>query len=364
MYKLLVSEPSMTNFESFSRLAEEVWKSKYLTNNGPKVQELERRLKEKWSIPHLSLVLNGTIALELSIRALNLPEGSKIITTPFTWISTVSSIHWNKYTPVFVDIDPMTLNIDVDKIEEAITDDVSAILAVHVFSNPCDVERIEEISKKHNLRVIYDGAHSVNVNYKGRDLSAWGDITIHSYHATKIYNCGEAGSIITQDDEIAERIERLRVFGMNSAKDVVHEGTNAKIHEITACIGLANLEMMDRSIEYRRLIAIFYKDRLKGLPIKYQAIDKYSYNFSYFPMIFETEEQCLKVYYELERNGILTRRYFYPSINQIEFYQGESCPVSEDISRRILCLPCHDRVTQHDVDDITKIIKSTFRKKR
>jgi len=358
MQKLLVSEPSLSNFEEFSSLAKEVWESGILTHNGSKVQELERRLKEKFEIPHLSLVTNGTIALELAFRALDLPKRSKIITTPFTWIATASAIMWQDYEPIFVDIDPKSLNIDPSKIEQALdlNSNVSAILAVHVFSNPCDVEKIEEISKKYHVRVIYDGAHSVGVKYKGRDLSQWGDITTHSYHATKIYNCGEGGAIIANDSDIAKRVERLRFFGHDERKDIVHDGTNAKMHEISACIGLANLDMLDKTIMHRKLLTIMYKHRLENAPVHFQLIDQSANNFSYCSIIFDSEETCLRVLGELQKIDVIARRYFYPSLNEMSIFVEQSCPISEDISHRILCVPCHDRVTIFDVDRISHTI--------
>jgi dTDP-4-amino-4,6-dideoxygalactose transaminase len=364
MQKLLVSEPSLTNFEEFTQLAKEVWESGILTHNGPKVQQLENELKEKWSIPHLSLVTNGTIALEIAIRALNLPKGSRIITTPFTWIATASSIVWQQHTPIFIDIDPNTLNIDPIKVDEFLKNrftmypsgyqqyDVSAILAVHVFSNPCDVKALDIIAEKYKLKIIYDGAHAVNVHYEGKDLSQWGHITTHSYHATKLYNSGEGGSIITTDPELAKRIERLRFFGHDENKDIVHEGTNGKMHEISACIGLANLKMMDKSQEHRKDLQTQYKKLLDGLSVRYQRHSEYSYNYSYFPVIFESEEIVLGVMKALEEIDVIARRYFYPSVNEFKIFNPQECPISEDISRRVICLPCHDRVKETDVNRI------------
>ena len=367
MQNLLVSEPSLTDFEEFTALAKEVWESGILTHNGPKVQELERRLKEKWDIPHISLVTNGTVALEIAIRALELPKGSRIITTPFTWIATASSILWQQYEPIFADIDPETLNIDPKKIEELLkkerispqflpygSDVISAILAVHVFSNPCDVQAIEKIAKSNGLKVIYDGAHSVNVKIDGKDLSQWGDVSTHSYHATKLYNCGEGGAIITSNPDLAKRIERLRFFGHDEKKDILHEGTNGKMHEISACIGLANLKMMDKTQFHRFYLQSNYKNLLNGLPISYQKIIPDSYNYSYFPIILPTEEKVIRIMEELETINVIARRYFYPSVNEFKIYSKHyDCPISEDISRRIICLPCHDGVIINDVNRIS-----------
>ena len=222
------------------------------------------------------------------------------------------------------------------------------------------MDSIQEIADRRGLKVIYDGAHAVGVKYKGIDLSQFGDITTHSYHATKIYNSGEGGSIITRNPELSKRIERLRFFGHNETKDIVHEGTNAKMHEMSAAMGLANLKMLPKTIQHRKLLTLMYKHRMEDLPVKYQAISNDSYNFSYFPIIFETEEQCLKVYAALDAIKIMPRRYFYPSVNEFKIFDPQSCPISEDISRRVLCLPCHDGVKLMDIDEIAYTISKTF----
>jgi dTDP-4-amino-4,6-dideoxygalactose transaminase len=353
-YRLLVSEPSMNDETSkFIENVSEVWNSRWLTNGGPKILELEDRIKEKYNIPNISIVVNGTVALQMAIRALNLPKGGNIITTPFTWISSTSSILWEGYKPRFVDIDPNTLTIDPKKIEEAIDEDTVAILAVHVFSNPCAVEEIRAIANKHDLKVIYDAAHAFGVSYKGKDVSTYGDVSIHSYHATKVFNTGEGGSIISTDKKLMERIEHIRTCGLNSKKEIVTVGTNAKVHEITACIGLTNLEIVDKSISYRKELYSKYIENLKTLvdlgKIKLQKFKEDSYNYSYFPVIFESEETVLKVNELLKDELIMARRYFYPSLNKLKWGHGQSCPISEDISKRILCLPSHDRVTDEDV---------------
>jgi len=353
-YRLLVSEPSMNDETTkFIENISEVWNSRWLTNGGPKILELEDRIKEKYNIPNISIVVNGTVALQMAIRALNLPKGGNIITTPFTWISSTSSILWEGYKPRFVDIDPNTLNIDPKKIEEAIDEDTVAILAVHVFSNPCAVEEIKAIANKHDLKVIYDAAHAFGVSYKGKDVSTYGDVSIHSYHATKVFNTGEGGSIISTDKRLMERIEHIRTCGLNDKKEIVRIGTNAKVHEVTACIGLTNLEIVDKSIAYRKELYAKYVENLKTLidsgKIRLQKFKEDAYNYSYFPVIFESEETVLKVNELLKDELIMARRYFYPSLNKLKWGHGQSCPISEDISKRILCLPSHDRVTDEDV---------------
>jgi dTDP-4-amino-4,6-dideoxygalactose transaminase len=360
-YRLLVSEPSMNdNREQFIQDINEVWNSRYLTNGGPKVVQFQERLKEKYGFPNISVVVNGTVALQSAIRALNLPKGGNIITTPFTWISTTSSIIWEGYKPRFVDIDPITFNIDPSKIEEAIDEDTVAILAVHVFSNPCAIEKIQSIANKHDLKVIYDSAHAFGVQYKGKDVSLYGDVSIHSYHATKVFNTGEGGSVITTDKKLWERVEQIKVCGLNEKKEIVRIGTNAKIHEITACIGLTNLEIVDKSIEYRKNLYEIYRKNLKDVEnkIQFQSIDKNSYNFSYLPIVFKSESEVLKIEKLLKEESIMVRRYFFPSLNTLKWGRGQSCPISEDLSKRILCFPSHDRVEEFDVELICSKIKS------
>jgi dTDP-4-amino-4,6-dideoxygalactose transaminase len=362
-YRLLVSEPSMNDETSkFLENVSDVWNSRWLSNGGPKILELEEKIRQKYNIPHISIVVNGTVALQMAIRALNLPKGGNIITTPFTWISSTSSILWEGYKPRFVDIDPKTLNIDPKKIEEAIDEDTVAILAVHVFSNPCAIEEIKTIANKHDLKVIYDAAHAFGVSYKGKDVSTYGDVSIHSYHATKVFNTGEGGSIISTDKRLMERIEHIRTCGLNEKKEIVRIGTNAKVHEITACIGLTNLEIVDKSIAYRKDLYSKYTESLKDLiyedRIKLQKFKEESYNYSYFPVIFESEEKVLKVNDLLKDELIMARRYFYPSLNKLKWGYGQSCPISEDISKRILCLPSHDRVTDEDIKIICSIIRN------
>jgi dTDP-4-amino-4,6-dideoxygalactose transaminase len=362
-YRLLVSEPSMNDDTSgFLKNISDVWDSRWMSNGGPKVLELEDKFRTKYNIPNIAIVVNGTVALQSAIRALNLPKGGNIITTPFTWMASTSSILWEGFKPRFVDINPYTLNIDASKIEEAIDEDTVAILAVHVFSNPCEIEKIQKIANRNDLKIIYDAAHAVGVNYKGKDVSLYGDVSIHSYHATKVYNMGEGGSVISTNKKLMERVYNIRNCGLNSNKEIVRIGTNAKIHEVTACIGLTNLEIVDDSIKHRRLLYKLYFDSLSHLikdgRIRLQKFKPDSYNYSYFPVILESEKILLEVNELLKENLIMARRYFYPSLNELKWGHKQSCPISEDISKRILCLPSHDRVTDEDIKIISDIISS------
>lgn len=362
MNKLYVSSPVLGDFAEFTKLAAEVYDSKFLTNNGVKVRKLESELKHEFDIPYLSLVTNGTVALEIAIKSLDLEKGGEIITTPFSWIATSSSIIWSNYKPVFVDIDPDTFNIDPSLIEDKITAYTVAILGVHTFSNPCDVEEIKNISQKYNLNVIYDGAHSVGVNYKGKDLSQYGDVSTHSYHATKIFNTAEGGAVITTNKLHSDYINELRSFGLSKDQYIVSNGTNAKMHELTACVGLCNLPILRKSISYRKILTDTYMNELSNV-VKFQQFNRDSYNYSYMPVIFETKEQLSVVLHKLNSLGIMARKYFYPSLDTLEIYDDivtEICPNSLDISKRVMCLPCHDDITLDDVVDICNTIKNTL----
>lgn len=332
-----------------------IWSSGVMTHNGPLVQQFERdfsawaglgksngRTDEQMN-NNIVAVCNGTFAIQLAIRALDLPKGGEIIVTPFTFIATVSSILYEGYKPVFVDIDPETLNIDPAKIEAAITPNTVAIIPVHVFGNPCDVVAIDAVAKKHGLRVIYDAAHAVGVSVGDRCVFEYGDVSATSFHATKLLNTSEGGGIFTSDPAIDERLRELRFFGYDKTKDVARIGTNAKMTEVNAAIGLANLKYMDAILADRRKKYGLYKAMLSVSPrLSFQKIDS-SCNCSYFPLILESEELLLKVDSALKEINVFARRYFYPSVNTYRTIcpTAADCPHSEDISRRVFCLPLY-----------------------
>jgi dTDP-4-amino-4,6-dideoxygalactose transaminase len=351
---IFVTQPSLAPFNEFTEILKGVWDRKILTHNGPLVQQLESELEQKLEVPHFTVVNNGTIALQIAIKALELQ--GEIITTPFTWIATVSAIKWEGCTPIFCDIDPKTLNIDPAKIEALITEKTVAIMPVHVFGTPCDVDEIEKIAKKHNLKVIYDGAHAIGSTYNGKSLLAYGDITATSLHATKLLNTGEGGGCITTNTELDKKIKRIRFFGHSDDKtDIVEDGFNGKLTEIHAALGLANLKYYDAVLNDRKAKYLLYKEKLQQVPtITFQDIATGETNYSYFPIIFETEAQLLDIESVLKVNAIVPRRYFYPSVNtytKVVSYQP--CPISEDISKRILCLPLYFDLSE---DEILKII--------
>ena len=356
---IFVTQPSLAPFNEFTEILKGVWDRKILTHNGPLVQQLESELEQKLEVPHFTVVNNGTIALQIAIKALELQ--GEIITTPFTWIATVSAIKWEGCTPIFCDIDPKTLNIDPAKIEALITEKTVAIMPVHVFGTPCDVVEIEKIAKKHNLKVIYDGAHAIGSRFEDKSVLTFGDVTATSLHATKLLNTGEGGGCITTDSELDKKIKRIRFFGHSDDKtDIVEDGFNGKLTEIHAALGLANLKYYDTVLNDRRVKYLLYKEKLQKVPtITFQDIAAGETNYSYFPIIFETEAQLLKVELELKENNVFPRRYFYPSVNtytKVVSYQ--SCPISEDISKRILCLPLYLDLTIGEINEICAIINN------
>ena len=356
---IFVTQPSLAPFNEFTEILKGVWDRKILTHNGPLVQQLESELEQKLEVPHFTVVNNGTIALQIAIKALELQ--GEIITTPFTWIATVSAIKWEGCTPVFCDIDPKTLNIDPAKIEALITKKTVAIMPVHVFGTPCDVVEIEKIAKKHNLKVIYDGAHAIGSRFEDKSVLTFGDVTATSLHATKLLNTGEGGGCITTDSELDKKIKRIRFFGHSDDKtDIVEDGFNGKLTEIHAALGLANLKYYDTVLNDRRVKYLLYKEKLQKVPtITFQDIAAGETNYSYFPIIFETEAQLLKIELKLKENNVFPRRYFYPSVNtytKVVSYQ--SCPISEDISKRILCLPLYLDLTIGEIIEICAIINN------
>lgn len=355
---IYVTQPSLAPIAEYTAYVSKAWESGVLTHNGPLVRQLETDLRAKLNLDYLSIVLNGTIALQMAIKALELK--GEIITTPFTWIATVSAIKWEGCQPVFCDISPDTLNIDEEKIEALITEKTVAIMPVHVFGTACNIERIEQIAKKHNLKVIYDAAHAVGTNYKGKSILSYGDISATSLHATKLFNTGEGGACITESKELDEKLRRIRFFGHNEEKDVVEDGFNGKMTEIHAAMGLANLKYFDEVLADRKVKYALYKDLLKEISgIRFQKIEDDESNYSYFPVIFDSEETLLCVESALNKSNIFPRRYFYPSVNTYtKIVNYQPTPVSEDISKRILCLPLYWSLEEAQLKEVVSIIKN------
>ena len=352
---IYVTMPTLAPLEEVNELMKGIWTSGIMTHNGPLVQRFEKECAEYLGVQQMVSCTNGTIGLQMAIRALQLK--GEIITTPFTFIATISSIIWEGCTPVFVDIDPETLCIDPEKIEEKITYHTVGIMPVHVFGNCCDIEAIDAIAKKHNLKVIYDACHSVGVNYKGQSVFNYGDISVTSFHATKMLNTAEGGGCFTLNKELDEKLRRIRFFGFENHADIVEDGTNGKMTEVHAAIGLANLKYLDDALADRKKKYALYKDALsKDSSLSFQRINE-GCNYSYFPVIFKDEETVLKVTTALNAENIFPRRYFYPSVNTFtKLVPYTPMPVSEDIASRILCLPLYYTLSEDDIDRIVSCI--------
>jgi len=352
-----VTTPSLAPLEEYAEYLENIWDSGILTHNGPLVQKLEKRLCEILNLRNMVAVVNGTVALQLPFKAFKLK--GEILTTPFSWVATCSSIIWENCTPVFVDIDDKTFNIDPNKIEDAITHRTVGIMPVHVFSNPCDVESIDSLAKKHSIKVIYDAAHALYVDYKGKSLMEYGDVSATSFHATKIFNTGEGGACITVDDELHEQLKRIRFFGHDDQKDIVEDGCNGKMTEIHAALGLANINIMEDVLKRRKEIYEIYHAELSGLDfINFQSFDPQSYNYSYMPIVFDSEERLLKIDEKLKSQQVYGRRYFYPSLNTIKALgQYTEMTLSESLAKRIFCLPSHQRLTDEIIEQVCNLIK-------
>ncbi|MEK5071455.1 DegT/DnrJ/EryC1/StrS family aminotransferase [Sporosarcina sp. FSL K6-1508] len=350
-----VTQPFLPPMEEYNNRIAKLWGSKWLTNNGVFVRELEDELASYLEVTSLSFVGNGTLALQLALKALDIK--GEVITTPFSFVATTTAIIWENCEPVFVDIDSETLCIDADKIEEVITKKTTAILATHVYGIPCNVERIEEIAKKHGLKVIYDAAHAFGVKYKGKSILEYGDISTLSFHATKLFHTVEGGGIVTNlGPEMDKQIKLLRSFGF---EDECYKmvGINAKNSEFHAAMGLCNLKYIDQIMEKRKVIADTYDARLLKHFVRPSISKSVDYNYAYYPIIFETEQELVAVKEALDKKNIQARRYFYPTLNELPYLQSYyPCFNSEDISNRVLCLPLYSDLNIKDVERIIDLV--------
>lgn len=351
-----VTQPFLPPQEEYQKYLIGIWKRNWLTNMGPLASQLEMELKEHLKVNHLLFVTNGTVALQMAIKALEI--SGEIITTPFSFIATTSSIVWEGCTPVFVDIDADSLNIDPEKIEAAITDKTTAILATHVYGNPCDVLTIEKIAKKHNLKVIYDAAHAFGVEVNGKSIFEYGDISTCSLHATKLYHSIEGGLLITKDAEILKKLASIRNFGISGFDTFSDLGINGKNSEFHAAMGLVNLKYISDIHEKRKKLADLYDEKLARLkafkPVWHSQSEE---NYCYYPVVLESEELLLKLKTEMDKQEIFTRRYFYPSLaSALPYLPKLELPITEDISKRVLCLPLFYDLTFEEVDLIARVM--------
>lgn len=352
-----VTKPFLPPQHVYQSYLDGIWKRQWLTNMGPLASDLELQLKDLLKINHLLFVTNGTVAIQMAIKALDLV--GEIITTPFSFVATTSSIVWENCTPVFVDIDEKSLNIDAAKIEAAITESTSAILATHVYGNPCDVAKIEEIAKKHNLKVIYDAAHAFGVKSGSQSVFEFGDISTCSLHATKLYHSGEGGLVVTKDADLLKKLAYIRNFGFDGPENFAELGLNGKNSEFHAAMGLANLQYLKEIHSGRKQLTERYDEKLKNLRARRPVWHPQSENnYAYYPIVFESEEQMVKTIEHLKLHEIFTRRYFYPSLATSLPYIKEKfdLPVTEDISRRVLCLPLYHDLSFEEVDLICRLM--------
>jgi dTDP-4-amino-4,6-dideoxygalactose transaminase len=351
-----VTQTFFPPLEEYKNQLQRIWDNKWLTNRGKLVLELEEKLKKHLSVDNLILMNNGTIPIQIALKILG--KGGEIITTPFSYVATTAAIVWENCTPVFVDIDPDYLTIDETKIEAAITSKTTAILATHVFGNPCNIEEIEVIAKKYNLKVIYDAAHCFGVTYKGKSIFEYGDVSTCSFHATKIFHTGEGGAIFCKDKELMHQLYYSHNFGHNGPLDFHGLGINGKISELQAAMGLSVLPYINEIFEARKKIVELYNELLDFSKIKtFKLRNNTQWNYHYYPIIFKTEELLLQTMERLNKENIFPRRYFYPSLNTINYVSNTKMQISESIASRVLCLPLYYGLQSEQIDRIYSIIK-------
>ena len=377
--QITVTSPLLPPLEEFIPYLQQIWDSKWITNNGSFHQLLEKELANYLGVEYLSLFTNGTLPLITAFQALGIHEG-EVITTPYSFVATSHAIWWNGLKPVFVDIDPVTGCIDADKIESAITPRTCAIMPVHVYGTPCDVNRIDAIAKKYNLKVIYDSAHAFGVTYNGKSVLEYGDISTLSFHATKVYNTIEGGALICHSAEMKYHVDNLKNFGFRGETTVAAPGINSKMDEIRAAYGLLNLRQVDAAIEARKKVAKQYVEALQdvqGIKLFQPMIDSFAsspnslspcrLNYSYFPIFVDEGQYGISrdaLYEKMKANNVLGRRYFYPLITDFEPYKDipsanpANLPIANKIANQVICLPMHHSLSEEDVKRVVECVRN------
>ena len=365
MNNILVTRSSMPSFEEYCEEIKDIWDSHWLTNMGVKHKELQKELENYLGIPHVILYTNGHLALENAIAALNLPKGGEVITTPFTFASTTHAIVRNGLVPVFCDIKEDDYTIDTQKLENLITDNTVAIVPVHVYGNMCDVEEIDRIAKKYGLKVVYDAAHAFAVKYKGESSACFGDASMFSFHATKVFNTIEGGCVCFKNDANVQLLNDMKNFGIHGPESVQFVGGNAKMNEFQAAMGICNLRHLSEEIAKRKVVVEHYRSRLDGVEgIKLCAAQKdVESNYAYFPVVFDEYKYTRnEVFEKLAEVGIGARKYFYPLTNSFECYRNyptagtEKTPIAQHMALRVLTLPLYADLSLEDVDRICDVI--------
>jgi dTDP-4-amino-4,6-dideoxygalactose transaminase len=363
--RITVTSPLLPNLNEFQDSLKEIWESRWVTNNGSFHKQLEAALCEYLKVPYISLFTNGTLPLLTALQALRIT--GEVITTPYSFVATTHSIWWNGCKPVFVDIEESTCGMDPDRIEAAITPHTTAIMPVHCYGKPCNMERIQAIADKYGLKVIYDAAHAFGVEVNGQSVLCQGDMSTLSFHATKVYNTLEGGALVMHDAETKKRIDYLKNFGFVSETEVVAPGINSKMDEVRAAYGLLNLKQVDEAIEKRHQVAIRYREALcdvKGIRF-FEDMPGVKHNYSYFPVFINAEEYGVtrdELYFKMQEKGIYGRRYFYPLISTFSSYCGlpsaapENLPVATRIANEVICLPMHHGLSNEDMERVLELV--------
>lgn len=350
-----VTKTFLPPLKEYQKQLERIWKNEWLTNRGELVLELEEKLKSYLMTDNIIVMANGTIPIQIALKLL--AKGGEVITTPFSYVATTAAIVWQNCTPVFVDIHPDYLTIDETKIEAAITEKTTCILATHVFGNPCHIEAIEAIARKHDIKVIYDAAHSFGVTYNGKSVFEYGDVSTCSFHATKLFHTGEGGAVFCKDANLRHQLFYSHTFGHLGPVDFYGVGINGKISELQAAMGLAVLPHLEDIISERKKVVTYYNDHLNFEKIQRPVIrENTNWNYSYYPVIFQTEEILIRIQKTLNEKQIFPRRYFYPSLNTLKYTDGKDMPISESIASRILCLPLSHGLSIAELGIIVEII--------
>ena len=363
--QITVTSPLMPSLEELNVYLKDIWERKWITNNGHYHKELEKALCEYLDVPFISLFTNGTLPLITALQALRIT--GEVITTPFSFVATTHSLWWNGIKPVFVDIDPVTCNLDPNKIEAAITPRTTAIMPVHVYGQPCDTVRIQKIADKYGLKVIYDAAHAFGVKVNGKSVLNAGDMSTLSFHATKVYNTIEGGALIMHDEKTKKRIDYLKNFGFAGETEVVAPGINSKMDEVRAAYGLLNLKQVDKAIEWRKHVAGLYRNSLKDVKgiTFFEDISGVKHNYAYFPIFVDAEQYGMtrdELYFKLKEHNILGRRYFYPLISDFSTDRGldssnkENLPVATQNAEQVICLPMYYGLKEEEVNNIIQNI--------
>lgn len=364
--KIYVTQPSLPPLEEFTELLKQVWASKILTNNGPFHQQFEKALQEYLGVKYISLFSNGTLALMTALQALRI--SGEVITTPFSFVATTHSLWWNNIKPVFADIESNYFNIDPEKVEAAITPLTTAIMPVHVYGNPCNVEHLKQIADTYGLKLIYDAAHAFGVKIKDESILNFGDLSIMSFHATKVFNTIEGGAIICHDENTKKRIDYLKNFGFTGETSVIEPGINGKMNDLQAAYGLLQLNYVDEYISMRKKITIEYRDQLMDIPgVSFLDDDmNVQHNYAYFPILIDSKyygKSRDQLYDHLKQHNIFGRRYFYPLISKFATYrslisaQSSNLPTAEKVAEQVICLPIYPNLENSTIDYICNIIK-------